>query len=117
MSMYTVHICLLEYPPSRTFTMPYVLLGPFRILINFTYKFVRYLELHYLELSVRRTIFSAPSFIFGLFPIRFRMNHTVHFRHSNVNKSIDKTLFGSLFLLFFNIVQATTCPQLSENSV
>ena len=44
------------------------------------------------------------------------MNHTVYFRHSNVNKRIDKTLFRSLFFLFFNIAQATTCPQLSENS-
>ena len=34
----------------------------------------------------------------------FRMNHTVHFRHSNVNNCIDKTLFGSLFFLFFNIL-------------
>ena len=32
------------------------------------------------------------------------MNHTVHFRHSNVNNCIDKTLFGSLFFLFFNIL-------------
>ena len=47
----------------------------------------------------------------------FRTNHAVHFRHSNVNNCIVKTLFGSLFFLFFNIVQATTCPQLSEISV
>ena len=47
----------------------------------------------------------------------FQMNNTVHFRHSNVNNCIDKTLFESLFSLFFNIVQATTCSQLSENSV
>ena len=45
------------------------------------------------------------------------MNHIVHLRHSNVNNYVDKILFGRLFFLFFNIVQATSCPQLSENSV
>ena len=29
------------------------------------------------------------------------MNHTVHFRHSNVNNCIDKALFGGFFFLFF----------------
>ena len=29
------------------------------------------------------------------------MNHTVHFRHSNINNYIDKTLFGSSFFFFF----------------
>ena len=47
------------------------LFGPFSILSNFPYKSVRYLELCYLELSLCRTIFSAPSVIFGLFPIRY----------------------------------------------
>ena len=32
------------------------------------------------------------------------MNHTVHFRHLNVNNCIEKILFGSLFFLFFNIL-------------
>ena len=32
----------------------------------------------------------------------FRMNHDVHFRHSNVKSWTDKTLFGSLFFLFFS---------------
>ena len=35
----------------------------------------------------------------------FRENHTVHFRHSNINNCIEKTLFGSLFFLSFNTVQ------------
>ena len=30
----------------------------------------------------------------------FQMNHTVHFRHLNVNHCIDKTFFGSLFSFF-----------------
>ena len=37
----------------------------------------------------------------------FQVNHTVHFRHSNVNNCIDKTLFGSLFFLFFNILSGS----------
>ena len=32
------------------------------------------------------------------------MNHAVHFRHSNANNCIDKTLFESLLFLFFNIL-------------
>ena len=32
------------------------------------------------------------------------MNYTIHFRHSNVNNCIDKTLFERLFFLFFNIL-------------
>ena len=47
------------------------LFGPFSILINFPYKSVRYLELCYLKLLLCRTIFSVPSAIFGLFPIRY----------------------------------------------
>ena len=43
------------------------------------------------------------------------MNHTAQFRHWNVNNCIDKTLSRNLFFLFLNIVQTTTCPQLSEN--
>ena len=35
------------------------------------------------------------------------MNHTIHFRHSNVNNCIDKTLFGSLLFLFFNILSGS----------
>ena len=69
--IYTVDICYLEYPLSRTFTMSNFLFGPFSILRNFPYKFIRYLELCYLELSLCRTIFSVPSIIFGLFPIRY----------------------------------------------
>ena len=114
----TVDFHYLEYPLSRIFTMSNFLFGPLSILSNFPYKFVQYLEL-----SLCRTIFLVPSVNFGLFSIfrtfesGFRMNHTVHFRHTNVNNCIDITLFGSLFFLFFNIAQATTCPQLSENSM
>ena len=45
----------------------------------------------------------------------FQMNHTVHFRHLNVNHCIDKTFFGSLLSLFFNVAQAATCPQFCKN--
>ena len=44
----------------------------------------------------------------------FRMNHTVHFRHSNVNNCIHITLSRSLFFLFFNIVLTTTCKNSME---
>ena len=46
------------------------LFGPVNILINLPYKSVRYLELCYLKRSLRQTIFSVPSVISGLFPIR-----------------------------------------------
>ena len=66
-----VNIRYLEYPLSRTFTMSKFLIDSFSILIKFPYKSVGYLELCYLKLSLRRTIFSVPSVIFGLFPIRY----------------------------------------------
>ena len=83
---------------------------------------VRYLELRYLELSLCRTIFSVHPVTSGLFLIRylehshesFRTNHTAYFRYSNVNNCIHKTLSGSLFFLFFNIVLATTCKNSME---
>ena len=46
----------------------------------------------------------------------FGMNHTVHFRHSNVSNYIHKTLSGSLFFLFFNIFLAT-CKNSMEKSL
>ena len=67
----TVDIRYLGHPLSRTFTMSNFLFGPFSILINFSYKSVRYLERRYLKLSLRQTIFSVPSVIFGLFSICF----------------------------------------------
>ena len=67
----TVDIRYLEYPLSRTFTMSNFLCGIFSILVNFHYKSVRYLELLDLKLSLRRTIFSVRSIIFGLFPILY----------------------------------------------
>ena len=90
----------LEYPLSRTFTMLIFLFGPLNTLMNFPYKSVRYLELHYLELSLCRTIFSVPSVIFGLLPIPsgFRMNDNVHFRHLNVNNRIDKNFVWKLYI-------------------
>ena len=69
-----------RHPLSRTFTMSNYFLGPFS---NF------WAVSHRLSRTFKRG---------------FRMNHTVHFRHSNVNNCIDKTLFGSLFFLFFNIL-------------
>ena len=79
-------LTFLIYPLSQTFTVPNNFLGPFS---------------HF-------WVFSHP--LSRLFEWGFRMNHTVHFRHSNI---IDKILFGSLFFLFFNIVQAT-CFQLAK---
>ena len=72
----TVDIRYLEYPLSRTFITSNFLFGPFSILINFSYKSVRYLELRSLELSLCRTIFSVSSVIFGLFPIGY-LEHEV----------------------------------------
>ena len=57
-----------RHPLSGTFTMSNFLCGPFSILINFSYKSVRYLKLRHLKLSLCRAIFSVPSVIFG--PIR-----------------------------------------------
>ena len=71
-----VDVQYLEYPLSRTITMSSFLFGHISNLINLPYKSARYLELHYLELSPCRKIFSVPSVIFGLFPIR-------HLEHSN----------------------------------
>ena len=68
---YTVGIRYLKYPLSRTFTMSNFLFSSFRILINFHYKTVWYLELRYPELSLCCTIFSVHSVIFGLFLIRY----------------------------------------------
>ena len=65
-----------RHPLSGIPAISNFLFGPLSILINFPYKSVRYLELRYLNLSVCRTIFSAPSIIFRIFPIR-------HFEHSN----------------------------------
>ena len=73
-------LTFLIYPLSQTFTVPNNFLGPFSHFWAFSHPLSR------------------------LFEWGFRMNHTVHFRHSNI---IDKILFGSLFFLFFNIVQAT----------
>ena len=77
-------------------------------------------KFHYIQQFFRslKSIFLAVSHpLSWTFKWSFRMSHTIYFRHSNVNNCIVKTLFGSLFFLFFNIVQATTCIQLSENSV
>ena len=94
--------------------------GPFSILINFPYKSFRYLELGYHKLSLCRTIFSVLSFIFELFPIRYLEHLNEVFESiiliiSGIRMLI--TLFGSLFFLFFNTVQATTCPQLRGNAM
>ena len=66
-----VDVQYLEYPLSRTITMSSFLFGHISNLINLPYKSARYLEL-----SPCRKIFSVPSVIFGLFPIR-------HLEHSN----------------------------------
>ena len=70
MLLNTVDIRYLEYPPSQILTILNFLFGRFSIPFNFPYKSVRYLKLRYLELPLCRTIFSVPSVIFGLFPIR-----------------------------------------------
>ena len=67
---YTVDTRYLEYPLSQTFTMSNFLFRLFSIPINFPYNSVRYVELRYPELSLCQTMFSVPSVIFGISPIR-----------------------------------------------
>ena len=55
-----------RHPLSRTFTMPNNFFGPFSNFLNVFHRLSR-------------------TFRWG-----FRMNHTVHFRHSNVNNCIDQ---------------------------
>ena len=92
-------------------SLRWTLFDSFSILINFSNKSVWYLKLLYLEISLSRTR-SLQSFL-GCFPLA--ISNTVHFRHSNINNFIDKTLLGSLFFLFFNIVHATTGRQSKRN--
>ena len=77
-----------SYLVSSTFSL-ISLMSPFGIsnsaILNF----------HYVE----QFSCSLQSF-FDCLPSAIRY-HTVHFRHTNVNNCIDKSLFGSLFFLFF----------------
>ena len=122
---YTVDIRYLKYPLSRTFTMSNFLFCPFSILINFPYKFVRYLEFRYLELSLCRTIFSVPSVIFELFPIGYLEHSNEVFEWiipfiSGIWMLIIalKKFCSEVYSFFFSIsFQATTYSQLSDNSV
>ena len=98
------------------------LFSSFRILINFSYKSVGYLELWYLELSLCWTIFSLHSVIFELFLIRCLEHLNEVFEWiilfiSDIQMLI--TVFTKLcpeFCSFFflNIVLATTCKNSME---
>ena len=72
----TDDIRCLEYPLSRTLTMLNFLSGPFSIVINFSYKFVRYVDLRYLELSLCRSLKSfLACFPFPISNIRMRFSN------------------------------------------
>ena len=56
----------LEYPLSQTFIISNFFFGPFSTLGNFPYKFVRYFEPRYLELSLCLTLSSVSECFLGL---------------------------------------------------
>ena len=72
-----------QHPLSRTFIISNFFFGSFSTLGNCSYKFVRYLEPRYVELSLCRTIFSL----------------SFHFTHSNVESKNSKTLIEYLSFL------------------
>ena len=82
---YMVDICSLEYPLSRTFIILNFSFGPFSTLGNCPYKFVRYLEPRFLELSLSRTIFSDPSVLFRA--VFQPLSQTFSFHHSHTKRN------------------------------
>ena len=116
----TVIVCYLELSLHRIF---YLVSSAFSLssLINLfdvsNSAFSNFHNLEQFSRSLQSFLGSFSHQLSGTFKWGFPMDHTIYFRHSNVNNCIVKTFFGSLFFLFFNIIQATTCSQLRENSV
>ena len=112
LSRYTVDIRYLEYPLSRTFSISNFYLVPSAFSLT---SLVNPLGIsnsaisnfHYVKPFFRSRQSFLGCFLSAIWNIwmGFRENHTVHFRHSNINNCIEKTLFGSLFFLSFNTVQ------------
>ena len=103
----TVEIRYLEYSLLWTFAMSNFLFGSSSILVNFSYKSIRYLELHYLELS-----------IFGLFRNCLLEHSNEVFEWimllisgiRNLITALTKLFLELCSFFFSNIVQATKCP-------